>query len=186
MFEVRKIVLDEVQTNLFTVLRRDNRNRYLLLLLGIPSGSLGWRWQVQVAKNLGIQWHNLEPGNTGLLATSDAITEGHFGKQKSQLIPLHWPDYSSGSKRKESQSSFYSAIYNHALVSAGDWFQDTRQTLKSVDAQVPYMKWHSRVRPPYLHASSRQQSSKSLTINTFFLLLCIMLKHFTIIFSCSK
>ena len=30
-----------------------------------------------------------------------------------------------------------------ALVLKRDWFQDLPQILKSKDAQVPYMKWHS-------------------------------------------
>ena len=46
------------------------------------SGSLGWWWQQgQVAKKLGIRWNKLLAGKTSLLATSEATTKGHFGKQ---------------------------------------------------------------------------------------------------------
>ena len=43
-------------------------------------------------------------------------------------------------------------VYSHPFVSMGDWFQEALLILKSVDAQIPYIKWLNtlnRVGPPY-------------------------------------
>ena len=36
-------------------------------------------------------------------------------------------------------------MQNHPLVSIGDWFQEHTLTPKSMDTQIPYIKWYSTV-----------------------------------------
>ena len=67
-------------------------------------------------------------------------------------------------------------IYSPPLVSAGDWFQEPPGIPKSMDAEVPYIKWHSIVSPPYLRLlhpwvqPTVDQASLIFLLNELFLL----------------